>query len=185
MAVDPKTSDDGLLQVREITRLRFDADLVTLSACDTGVGKLQGEEGVTDLAEAFLVSGSKSVVASLWSADDTFTHALMDRFYTHIVEGKDQASALRDAKLDLLAKYGKERSTLLLERVRFNRRRRVADSIGCPMSLEPQAREKIYARVSELVKRKHFDPGMNGADWTALASARRDQVLQSSYGRRI
>ena len=46
------------------------------------------------------------------------------------------------------------------------------------MSLELQAREKIYARVSELVKRKHFDPGMNGADWNALASARRDTVLQ-------
>jgi CHAT domain-containing protein len=107
LGIDPKSSDDGLLQVREITRLRFNADLVTLSACDTGVGKLQGEEGVTDLAEAFLVSGSKSVVASLWSADDTFTHALMDRFYTHIVEGEDQASALRDAKLDLLAKYGR------------------------------------------------------------------------------
>jgi CHAT domain-containing protein len=108
LGVDPKTSDDGLLQVREITRLRFDAALVTLSACNTGVGKLQGEEGITDLAEAFLVSGSQSVVASLWSADDTFTHALMDRFYTHIVEGMDQASALQRAKLDLLAKYGKE-----------------------------------------------------------------------------
>jgi CHAT domain-containing protein len=108
LGIDPKSSDDGLLQVREITRLRFDADLVTLSACDTGVGKLQGEEGVTDLAEAFLVSGSKSVVASLWSADDTFTHALMVRFYTHIVAGEDQASALRGAKLDLLEKYGRD-----------------------------------------------------------------------------
>jgi CHAT domain-containing protein/Tfp pilus assembly protein PilF len=108
LGVDPSTSDDGLLQIREIIRLRFDADLVTLSACDTGVGKLQGEEGVTNLAEAFLVSGARSVVASLWSADDTFTHALMDRFYTHIVEGMDQASALQHAKLDLLAKYGKE-----------------------------------------------------------------------------
>jgi len=108
LAVNSATSDDGLLQVREIIRLKFDADLVTLSACDTGVGKLQGEEGVTDLAEAFLVSGARSVVASLWSADDTFTHALMDRFYTHIVEGMDQASALQHAKLDLLAKYGKE-----------------------------------------------------------------------------
>jgi CHAT domain-containing protein len=108
LGLDSATPDDGLLQVREIIHLRFDADLVTLSACDTGVGKLQGEEGVTDLAEAFLVSGARSVVASLWSADDTFTHALMDRFYTHIVEGSDQASALRDAKLDLLAKYGKE-----------------------------------------------------------------------------
>ena len=108
LGVDSATRDDGLLQVREITHLRFDADLVTLSACDTGVGKLQGEEGVTDLAEAFLVSGSQSVVASLWSADDTYTHALMDRFYTHIAEGKDQASALREAKVDLLAKYGRK-----------------------------------------------------------------------------
>ena len=63
---------------------------------------------MTNLAEAFLVSGSKSVVASLWSADDTYTHALMNRFYTHIAEGADQASALREAKVDLLAKYGKE-----------------------------------------------------------------------------
>jgi CHAT domain-containing protein len=108
LGVDSATSDDGLLQVREIIHLRFDADLVTLSACDTGVGKLQGEEGVTDLAEAFLVSGARAVVASLWSADDTFTHALMDQFYSHLVEGMDQASALRQAKLDLLAKYGNE-----------------------------------------------------------------------------
>lgn len=108
LGIDSATRDDGLLQIREITRLRFDAELVTLSACDTGVGKLQGEEGVTNLAEAFLVSGSKSVVASLWSADDTYTHALMDRFYTHIAEGVDQASALREAKVDLLAKYGTE-----------------------------------------------------------------------------
>jgi CHAT domain-containing protein len=106
LGVDKTNSDDGLLQVREIMGLRFDADLITLSACDTGVGKLQGEEGVTDLAEAFLVSGAKAVVASLWSADDTFTHALMDGFYTHILEGQDQAAALREAKLDLLAQYG-------------------------------------------------------------------------------
>lgn len=47
------------------------------------------------------------------------------------------------------------------------------------MSLELQAREKIYTRVSDLVRRKHFDPAMNGADWNALASARRDQILRS------
>jgi CHAT domain-containing protein len=89
-------------------RLRFNADLVTLSACNTGVGKLEGEEGVTNLVEAFLVSGAKSVVASLWSADDTYTLDLMGRFYTHIAEGQDKAAALRQAKLDLLAKFGKQ-----------------------------------------------------------------------------
>jgi CHAT domain-containing protein len=108
LGVDPKSHDDGLLQVREIIRLRFNADLVTLSACNTGVGKLQGQEGVTNLVEAFLVSGAKSVVASLWSADDTYTLDLMERFYTHIAEGQDKASALRQAKLDLLAKYGRQ-----------------------------------------------------------------------------
>ena len=87
-------------------RLHFNADLVTLSACDTGIGKVEGEEGITNLAEAFLVSGAKAVVASLWSADDTFTSALMKRFYTHLAQGEDKATALRDAKLDLLAKYG-------------------------------------------------------------------------------
>jgi CHAT domain-containing protein len=108
LGVDPTSHDDGLLQVREIIRLRFNADLVTLSACNTGIGKLQGEEGVTNLVEAFLVSGARSVVASLWSADDTFTLALMERFYTHIAEGQDKAAALRQAKLDLLMKYRRE-----------------------------------------------------------------------------
>src|SRR5229473_4449806 len=108
LGVDPTSLDDGLLQVREIIRLRFNADLVTLSACNTGVGKLQGEEGVTNLVEAFLVSGTKAVVASLWSADDTYTLVLMERFYTHIAEGQDKAGALRNAKLDVLAKYGRQ-----------------------------------------------------------------------------
>src|SRR5438477_975275 len=108
LGVDPNSRDDGLLQVREIIRLRFNADLVTLSACNTGVGKLQGEEGITNLVEAFLVSGAKAVVASLWSADDTYTLDLMKRFYTHIAEGQDKAAALRHAKIDLLAKYGRQ-----------------------------------------------------------------------------
>lgn len=108
LGVDPNSRDDGLLQVREIIRLHFNADLVTLSACNTGIGKLEGEEGVTNLVEAFLVSGAKAVVASLWSADDIYTSALMERFYTHIAEGQDKATALRHAKTDLLAKYGRQ-----------------------------------------------------------------------------
>jgi CHAT domain-containing protein len=106
LGTDPKSGDDGLLQVREIIRLRLNAELTTLSACDTGVGKLQGQEGVSSLVEAFLVAGSKSVVASLWSADDTFASALMNRFYSRLGRGEDTGSALRNAKLDLLAKYG-------------------------------------------------------------------------------
>jgi len=106
LGVDGGSHDDGLLQVREIIRLHFNADLVTLSACNTGVGKIEGEEGVTNLVEAFLVSGARAVVASLWSADDTYTGALMERFYIHIAEGQPKATALRHAKLDLLARDG-------------------------------------------------------------------------------
>ena len=110
LGTDAKSGDDGLLQVREIIRLRLNADLTTLSACDTGVGKLQGQEGVSNLVEAFLAAGSKSVVASLWSADDTFASALMQRFYERLAEGENTSSALRHAKLDLLAKYGDQLS---------------------------------------------------------------------------
>jgi CHAT domain-containing protein len=108
LGTDTKSGDDGLLQVREIIRLRLNAELTTLSACDTGVGKLQGQEGVSSLVEAFLVAGSRSVVASLWSADDTFASALMNRFYLRLGRGEDTGSALRDAKLDLLEKYGEQ-----------------------------------------------------------------------------
>jgi CHAT domain-containing protein len=106
LGTDPQSGDDGLLQVREIIRLRLNAELTTLSACDTGIGKLQGQEGISNLVEAFLVAGSKSVVASLWSADDTFASALMAQFYRHLAQGEDTSSALRNAKLDLLTKYG-------------------------------------------------------------------------------
>jgi CHAT domain-containing protein len=108
LGADPKASEDGLLQVREIKKLRLNAELTTLSACDTGVGKLQGEEGVSDLAEAFLAAGAKTVVASLWSADDTFASALMERFYQRLALGEETSSALRGAKLDLLTKYGEQ-----------------------------------------------------------------------------
>jgi CHAT domain-containing protein len=74
------------------------------------VGKLQGQEGISNLVEAFLVAGSRSVVASLWSADDTFASALMERFYQHLADGQDASSALRHAKLDLLKEYGDQMS---------------------------------------------------------------------------
>src|SRR5205823_5009171 len=61
----------------------------------------------------------------------------------------------------------------------FGWRGRNRDSSGGTMSLEAQTKEKIYSRVCELVTRRHFDPGMNGANWEELSKARRDQILQS------
>ncbi len=110
LGVDPTSGDDGLLQAREIMRLGLNAELTTLSACDSGMGRLQGQEGISNLVEAFLVAGSKSVVASLWSADDTFASALMEEFYGRLSYGEDVGQALRNAKLGLLARYGEQAS---------------------------------------------------------------------------
>ena len=100
------SADDGLLQVREIRDLPLRADLVVLSACETGSGRLLGEEGIASLERAFLLAGAKAVVASLWTADDIYTIALMKRFYQHLAAGSDKGSALRQAKLDLLKQFG-------------------------------------------------------------------------------
>ena len=103
---DLRSNDDGLLQVREIARVSLDADLVTLSACNTGTGKVEGEEGSTGLVQAFLFAGARSVAASLWPVDDASTEFLMKQFYTHLAHGEDEASALRQAKLDYIKSRG-------------------------------------------------------------------------------
>lgn len=94
--------EDGLLQVREITRLHLNADLVTLSACQTGVGATEGEAGVISLEQAFLMAGAKAVVASLWNVEDQSTTVLMESFYRHLAEHEDKALALAHAKRDFL-----------------------------------------------------------------------------------
>jgi CHAT domain-containing protein len=102
---DPNSQEDGLLQGREISSLRLNAELAILSACDTAVGRLQGQEGIANLVQSFFLAGARTVVASLWNADDEFTIGLMKRFYENLASGKDRGSALRLAKLDLLKRY--------------------------------------------------------------------------------
>ncbi len=66
----------------------------------------EGQEGVTDLADAFLFAGAKSVVASLWESDDEYTAALMQQFYRHLAQHEDKDVALQQAKLDLIREIG-------------------------------------------------------------------------------
>ena len=106
LALDPRSRDDGLLQAREIAALNLNASLVVLSACETGVGRVEGEEGTANLVNAFFVAGAKSVVASQWAADDASTAALMKAFYQEMAKGRDKAMALREAKRNLLARFG-------------------------------------------------------------------------------
>ncbi|HEV2418030.1 MAG TPA: CHAT domain-containing protein [Terriglobia bacterium] len=102
----PHSNKNGLLEVRDIARLSLDADLVTLSSCNTGTGKLEGEEGIAGLVPAFLFAGARSVVGSLWEVDDSSTGIQMKQFYTHLAQGEDEAAALRQAKLDYLRMMG-------------------------------------------------------------------------------
>ena len=102
----PAGAEDGLLQAREILTLRLAADLVTLSACDSGTGTVLGREGVASLVRPFLSAGGRTVVANLWTADDRFSLAMMREFYRHVAAGEDVATALRQAKLTMLDQYG-------------------------------------------------------------------------------
>ncbi len=101
-----RPQEDGLLQAREIRKLPMNAELVTLSACDAGIGRIEGEEGVSSLVEAFLNAGARSVVASLWPAEDTYTKGLMEAFYRHLALGETKKEALRHAKMDMLREFG-------------------------------------------------------------------------------
>lgn len=98
--------EDGLLQAREILRMNLRADLVTLSACDTGTGQTFGQEGVSNLVRPVLAAGARSVLASLWGADDTFSLALMKAFYQNLAKGMDAGESLQQAKLTLLKRFG-------------------------------------------------------------------------------
>ena len=93
--------DDGLLQVREIRRLPLNASLVTLSACDTGVGPV-GEEGVVNIVNAFIEAGAQSVISTLWEVEDRATAKFMIDFYQQLGKGEGKAEALRQAQLDML-----------------------------------------------------------------------------------
>ena len=96
-AVDDKDYD-GVLHMREVFHLKLDADLVVLSACQTGLGKHLRGEGVVGLSTAFFFAGTESLVMSLWDVPDASTALLMHRFYTSLKAGRPKAAALRDAK---------------------------------------------------------------------------------------
>ncbi|MGH9726383.1 MAG: CHAT domain-containing protein, partial [Candidatus Acidiferrales bacterium] len=100
-APEPHGPDDGLLQAREIRSLHIRAKLVTLSACDTGVGPV-GEADVANLVNAFIEAGADSVVSTLWELQDQATEYLMSDFYSKLAKHESKVDALRSAQLDLL-----------------------------------------------------------------------------------
>jgi CHAT domain-containing protein len=103
---DPAAGEDGFLQASEIVQLPLNSDLVILSACDTAIGPVEGEEGIAAISRAFLLAGARTVVSTLWSVDDTFSLFLMRQFYKHLAAHEPAAAALAAAKRDMLHKYG-------------------------------------------------------------------------------
>ena len=99
---DDDKKEDGALQLAEVMRLKLNADLVTLSACRTGLGQLLYGEGIIGLTRAFLYAGADSVVVSLWNVNDIATASLMKAFYKNLQQGMNKDEALRQAKLELL-----------------------------------------------------------------------------------
>lgn len=97
------SEEDGILYTGEIMGLELKADLVTLSACETALGKKIEGEGVRGLTSAFLLAGANTVVVSLWKVADESTSIFMIEFYNQLIAGRDKAFALKQAKLKLLA----------------------------------------------------------------------------------
>ncbi len=95
-------AEDGILRISEIFNLDLKADLVVLSACQTGLGKLVKGEGVIGLTRAFLYAGARRVVVSLWEVNDLATADFMGIFYRRMQAGMTPAIALRQAKLAMV-----------------------------------------------------------------------------------
>lgn len=90
--------EDGILHVSEIFNLDFNSKLVTLSACETGIGRIAEGEGMMSISRAFQYAGARNLLVSLWSIDDRATFKMMVDFYTLYHRGKSFSAALQSAK---------------------------------------------------------------------------------------
>ena len=99
--------EDGVLTAYEISQMNLsNTELVVLSACETGLGDLVGNEGVYGLQRAFKIAGAKYLIMSLWQVPDFQTQVFMTTFYKHWLEGKmDIPEAFRTTQSELQAQY--------------------------------------------------------------------------------
>jgi len=126
LAQMPQSDEDGFLTLGEIMNSRYNADLIVLSACETGLGHVDRGEGVTGLTRAVMYAGTPAAIVSLWSVSDDGTTELMILFYHNLIQkGMGKEESLRMAKIAMVkGKAGKRefmdaaslRSARILER---------------------------------------------------------------------
>jgi CHAT domain-containing protein len=104
IALAPSGKDNGLLTSGEILKLKLNAQLVVLSACNTGRGKITGD-GVIGLSRSLITAGVPSIVVSLWYVPDASTAALMSEFYRQLQQNPNKAVAMRQAMLITMKKH--------------------------------------------------------------------------------
>lgn len=102
LAFSNTTNEDNLLYVKDLYNLQLNSNLVTLSACETGVGELKRGEGFLSLAQGFFYSGATSITSTLWKINDASTAGIMDSFYKNLADGDAKDEALRKAQFDFL-----------------------------------------------------------------------------------
>ena len=104
-----ETHDDGILTALEASGLNlWGTKLVTLSACDTGVGEVRNGEGVYGLRRAFVLAGAETLVMSLWPVSDAITREPMTAYYAGLRAGLGRGDALRQAKLAMLKRADRQ-----------------------------------------------------------------------------
>jgi CHAT domain-containing protein len=101
----PANGDNGRLEAQEVFGLALKANLVVLSACETGLDKLTSGDELTGLTRAFIYAGTPSIITTLWQVNDRASYELMQEFYRNLKAGRGKAEALRDAQIATLAKY--------------------------------------------------------------------------------
>lgn len=99
---DTSYTEDGILYTREIYNLSLNAQLVVLSSCESGIGRLVKGEGMIALARGFFYSGVRNIIFSLWKVEDKTTSQLMIELYRNILAGEPLPTALQKAKLSLI-----------------------------------------------------------------------------------
>jgi CHAT domain-containing protein len=106
---NPYEKDDGILTALEISNLDLkNTDIVILSACETGLGDIEGSEGVYGLQRAFKMAGVKTIIMSLWEVPDAETAEFMNLFYTKWKASNNPKKAFKESQLQMMKKYRDE-----------------------------------------------------------------------------